>query len=1279
MALSKPIFAQDFDNDGIDDSTDLDDDNDGILDSYECSATIQFNSASALTASDLNDVQVGEKVMYTNALFYQNQYYDIILTITSISGSFTVDCNNELRVDGFNSGNDDHVTYSFDLVEAGSATPGNPTGTPAFLYNIVLESRDIDTREDDDFTEVAGYNSATLTSTLTPYLSATTNLEQAGFINGPDPTNFVMYRLDPSIAGPINDWVDEPDDGGTQGDDPDFYLFMQFDVFSHVDLLFGATGTDATSTRLTNFGASAVCDDDLDGYLNTVDIDSDNDGIPDNVEAQPTLGYIAPTGAVDGTTGILLVYGTGIIPIDTDGDGRKDLYDLDTDADGLPDIQENGMPNATINIDTDAEGLDDAFEGSNLNDATDVNDEIDIPASSILPDSDGDLSFGGDLDYRDDLANSNPVASIDFDGVDDYVDSDLNFSAVANATIMAWVKLDAGFVASGQIAGFETMRMYVDAAGRLVARYRTSAGGLNSITSINNLDIDQWYHVAISYEGATGQTNMYFNGALERTSNIATGTLSAVALYTTPKFCIGRRSYASNQHFRGAIDEVRVFDTVLTEDQLQCMVYQEIQNNAGNVQGVIIAKNIQDMTTNQSVSWANLRAYYPMTNIVSSRTIDYSGNNLDASLHNITTVQSQTAPMPYETSTDGPWTTAGTWLHGDVWDIGDPSKNKDWCIVNIKNNVSTSTTLRSLGLIIDQGKILDVTGDNEVNNSWYFELNGTLDLADDSQLVQGPKSDLVTSATGNILRRQEGTANVYWYNYWSSPVGALSATSLTDNNTAANNINNSAYTLGMLEDGLGNAIQFTAAQNDLGKVSTNWLYTFSNGVTYYDWSSIGTSSALSTGMGYTQKGTGNAGLTQQYIFEGKPNNGTVLLSAIDTGGPGSVQNSSLTTYLVGNPYPSALDARQFITDNAGVIDGTLLLWEQWAGTTHVTTEYEGGYAYINNLTTERAYQYPGIPIAGQTQINGLKRPSFYIPVGQAFFVEVVSNGNIEFNNGQRLFIKESDGSLTNPSAGSTFFKTGPVDDTTDVPMDPAEEQTQSAYQLIRLELAMSNGSSRSFALGFHENFTDQGREYGFDGGLISNPADDDMGSLLNGDQYVIQALAPITSDKVVDLAFRASGEHTYTIKTSEISNINSDQAVYLHDTILDVYHDLRQEEGYSFSSEEGQFNTRFDVVFRSAATANEEEVVEADVLDVESDMLIYYNDQQEAIIVKGLKEDLKQFNLYNTIGQSIFKLEAVKSETLEQGVNVSALSSGVYIVSLLTTTDQTIDRKIIIE
>ncbi len=63
----------------------------------------------------------------------------------------------------------------------------------------------------------------------------------------------------------------------------------------------------------------------------------------------------------------------------------------------------------------------------------------------------------------------------------------------------------------------------------------------------------------------------------------------------------------------------------------------------------------------------------------------------------------------------------------------------------------------------------------------------------------------------------------------------------------------------MLKDGSGTPFQFTNAYEETGKISTYWLYTFQNGVTYYDWERINPSTMrIQPGFGYTQKGTGNA-------------------------------------------------------------------------------------------------------------------------------------------------------------------------------------------------------------------------------------------------------------------------------------------------------------------------------------------------------------------------------------------------------------------------------------
>jgi hypothetical protein len=104
---------------------------------------------------------------------------------------------------------------------------------------------------------------------------------------------------------------------------------------------------------------SLLTDTDGDGISDALDLDSDNDGIPDNIEAQTTAGYIQPGTAVN-TQGVLLAYATvfpnGVIPVNTDGTDTPDFKDLDSDNDGKSDTIEAGITLA--GADDDKDGLD---------------------------------------------------------------------------------------------------------------------------------------------------------------------------------------------------------------------------------------------------------------------------------------------------------------------------------------------------------------------------------------------------------------------------------------------------------------------------------------------------------------------------------------------------------------------------------------------------------------------------------------------------------------------------------------------------------------------------------------------------------------------------------------------------------------------------------------------------------------------------------------------------------------------------------------------------------
>ncbi len=141
---------------------------------------------------------------------------------------------------------------------------------------------------------------------------------------------------------------------------------------------------------------------------NFLDIDADDDGLPDNIEAQATFAYIAPTGTY-GDNGLDMAYTTGLSPEDTDGDGIPDYLDSDSDNDGIDDRTEGDRGTFT-NVDADGDGLDDGFEGGDTSDPFDVNDEIDDPTQ--LPDL---QLVGGDVDYRE-------VVDTDGDGVLDHIE-----------------------------------------------------------------------------------------------------------------------------------------------------------------------------------------------------------------------------------------------------------------------------------------------------------------------------------------------------------------------------------------------------------------------------------------------------------------------------------------------------------------------------------------------------------------------------------------------------------------------------------------------------------------------------------------------------------------------------------------------------------------------------------------------------------------------------------------------------------------------------------------
>ncbi|MCG8577953.1 MAG: gliding motility-associated C-terminal domain-containing protein [Flavobacteriales bacterium] len=178
-------------------------------------------------------------------------------------------------------------------------------------------------------------------------------------------------------------------------------------------------------------------DTDEDGFSNFQDIDSDGDGIIDNIEGQASTLYIPPLEFDADNDGLDDAYdsnssGTAIIPVDKDEDGIVDYLDSNSDNDAEGDVIEgwddngNGSPEVTPSgSDSDNDGLDNAFD---VDGPSIVNNGGSTNFGSLPTDfPDADNPGIGDLDWRENDTDGDGVSNLqdlddDNDGIPDYVE-----------------------------------------------------------------------------------------------------------------------------------------------------------------------------------------------------------------------------------------------------------------------------------------------------------------------------------------------------------------------------------------------------------------------------------------------------------------------------------------------------------------------------------------------------------------------------------------------------------------------------------------------------------------------------------------------------------------------------------------------------------------------------------------------------------------------------------------------------------------------------------------
>lgn len=161
----------------------------------------------------------------------------------------------------------------------------------------------------------------------------------------------------------------------------------------------------------------------------------------------------------------------------------------------------------------------------------------------------------------------------EFDGQNDYVESPgLSSDLNSTASLAFWIRTeqdgnDVGWQAPG-VAGVEQnggdddiFWGWLDSEGRIGLSVGNDFDNWKSSTSVNT---GGWYHVVLTRDHQAGTFKIYVDGVLENSGSISPGVIG------TAFSSLGRielSGAAGGNYLEGDLDEVRVYDFVLTDEQ----------------------------------------------------------------------------------------------------------------------------------------------------------------------------------------------------------------------------------------------------------------------------------------------------------------------------------------------------------------------------------------------------------------------------------------------------------------------------------------------------------------------------------------------------------------------------------------------------------------------------------------------------------------------------------------------------------------------------------------
>ena len=501
----------------------------------------------------------------------------------------------------------------------------------------------------------------------------------------------------------------------------------------------------------------------------------------------------------------------------------------------------------------------------------------------------------------------------------------------------------------------------------------------------------------------------------------------------------------------------------------------------------------------------------------------------------------------------------------------DPNVDLNGCSCKVAGNAEVT---------IKSGRTLTITNEVDVQSNAVltFENNATLLQENNTPNINSGDIEY-QRATNSVVRKTD-------YVYWSSPVVDQDLKDLS-----SKTVNGTFYSFDTVTEDWKQ--EFAGKKMDIGKGYIVRRPDFISGIPVK---------------------------TETYTayFVGVPNNGTMT---VPSGFNGSATGTSI---LIGNPYPSAIDADKFLADinNKNVLDGTLYFWtnntEIGTGTTNLGS---GAFAYTSN--DYASYNRVGGTAAAPSASTGganKNKPSGKIAAGQGFFATSKAAGNVTFTNAMRV-----SGASNN---NSQFFKT----------KNP-NGKTTNAIEKNRVWLNLTNtqGAFKQTLIGY---VTDATNEYDnlFDGESFDGQEFVDFYSVNQDKNLVIQGRAlPFDETDEVPLGFRTTINGAFTINIDQVDGLLTNQAVFIEDKLTNTVTDLKSGN-YTFNTEAGTFNDRFVLKFtnKTLGTNNFD--------SLENKVLVSNANKQ--IKINSFAETIDTVLIYDLLGRQIYQKNKVNSNEL---------------------------------